>query len=413
MSSSPTNQVFYDNCKTPSPLTPSEVSDLSWPESLQHHVSSWLLSPVRWPFGYLIASPYSPLQVERILPGRNWRDAFEDLLALETRGAMIDPEVRAREIETAEALRASQAAERIRKLNELYWRSVADIDLMEQCLAVAKRRQHQKLIEVNASFIEREHQKIQRRFAFTKNIHSSVNDPPPMTRISSAYCKTYGHWMASIATSGACPGWTSLLTNSADGAWWHFVRRSVATQEAIPGPSLSVTEKELSEFFTDGKFFGVQDPSPSPHDQNTVDAAPQEREDALRIAASVTEDEIGHHFSRWALRPKATILQQTVFSESIDKTQSKAGGFKVVIITQFTDGRKETNEIVDDTSAVLIDVERAVGDISDRNHGLDQESYADGKEEREWRVNMLAMVEATVDDEVDLGIDIEKGAGSV
>lgn len=157
----------------------------------------------------------------------------------------------------------------------------------------------------------------------------------------------------------------------------------------------------------------MQDPSPSPHDQNTVDAAPQEREDALRIAASVTEDEIGHHFSRWALRPKATILQQAVFSESIDKTQSKAGGFKVVIITQFTDGRKETNEIVDDTSAVLIDVERAVGDISDRNHGLDQESYADGKEEREWRVNMLAMVEATVDDEVDLGTDIEKGAGSV
>ncbi len=68
---------------------------------------------------------------------------------------------------------------------------------------------------------------------------------------------------------------------------------------------------------------------------------------------------------------------------------------------------------MDDTSTVLIDVERAVGDISERNHGLDQESYADDKEEREWRVNMLAMVEATLDDEVDLGIDIEKGAASV
>ncbi len=109
MSSSPTNQVFCDNCKTPSPLTPSKVSGLSWTEILQHHVSSWLFSPVRWPFAYLIASPYSPLQVERTLPGPNWRDAFEDLLALETRGTMIDPEVRAREIETAEALRASQA----------------------------------------------------------------------------------------------------------------------------------------------------------------------------------------------------------------------------------------------------------------------------------------------------------------
>jgi len=159
-------------------------------------------------------------------------------------------------------------------LNELYWRSVANKDLMEQCLAVAKRRQHQKLIEVNASFIEQEHQKIQRRFAFTKNILSCVDDPPPMTRISSAYSKTYGHWMASLATSGACPGWASLLTNSADGAWWHFDTRGVPTQEAIPGMSFSTIEEELSEFFTDDKSSGVQDPSPSPHDQITVDAAP-------------------------------------------------------------------------------------------------------------------------------------------
>ena len=326
---------------------------------------------------------------------------------------MIDAEVRTREMKTAAAIRASQGAGRIRKLNQLYWRSVADIDMMKRISAISKEREQQELVEIGNQHIDREHRKILSRFAITDNILASINDPAPMTRVSSAYSKDRGHWMASLATSSACPGWTSVLTNSADGAWWHFDKRSVPTQEAIPGTSFSATEKELSEFFTDGKFFGVQVPSPSPHDQNTIDATPQEREDALRIAASVTEDEIGHHFSRWAPRAKATILQQAVFSESIQKTRSKAGGVKVMIGTQFTDGRKETKEVVDDTSAVLIDVERAVGDISDRNNGLDQESYADGNEEREWRVNMLAMVEATVDDEVDLGIDIDKDAGSV
>ena len=42
--------------------------------------------------GYLTESPYSPFHLERELPNRNWRNAFEDLLTLESGGEMISDE---------------------------------------------------------------------------------------------------------------------------------------------------------------------------------------------------------------------------------------------------------------------------------------------------------------------------------
>lgn len=410
MSGSPTNQIFCDNCKTPSPLTPSEVSDLSWAESFHQHVCSWLLIPGRWPFGYLVASPYSPLQVERNLPGRNWRDAFEDLLALENRGAMIDPEVRAREMKAAEAVRASQAAERIRKLNELHRRSVADIGMMQRILVISKERNQQDLIKASEHHIQREYNKISSRSAFAATILASVNNPAPMTRVTSAYSKTRGHWMASLATSGACPGWTSILANSADGPLWQFAPVSGPHEEGQWDLGCNVTEKELSDVFEGGEYFSPATPGPSPHDQNTADVSQQERAIALQMAVMRTIDEIGQHDDRWRLRPKATILRQILFSNVNRKARSSDEVFKVRIINEFTDGRAETKEIVDNPSAVLREVERAGGDISDRNIGLDQESYDETKESRDGRLNMIAMVElAIAPDGVVVGTDIEDG----
>jgi len=314
-------------------------------------------------------------------------------------------------MKTAAAIRASQGAERIRKLNQLYWRSVADIDMMKRISAISKEREQQELIEIGNQHIDREHRKILSRFAFTDNILASINDPAPMTRVSSAYSKDRGHWMASLATSGACPGWTSVLTNSADGAWWHFAPVSDPRDEEIWDMGFSVTETELSDVFEAGKYFATRAPAPSPYDQNTVDASPQEKQDALQIAARRTVDEIGQHDDRWRIpRPKATILRQSVFSKVTEKAGSDKEAIRVKITNAFTDGRAETKEIVDDTRAVLREVERAVGDISDRNNGLDQESYEETQEGRDSRLSLIAMVDsATSPDEVVLGTDIEGG----
>lgn len=73
------------------PASWAESSSLSWRKSLQHHLATYLSSPRIWPIGYIVQSPYSPLRLEMDMPqGICWRDAFEDLLALETGSQMIN-----------------------------------------------------------------------------------------------------------------------------------------------------------------------------------------------------------------------------------------------------------------------------------------------------------------------------------
>ena len=80
------------------------TENLTYRESLRYHLNKYLASPRMWPIGYLTASPYSPLSIEQQIPERNWRDAFEDLLALESGGEMIDPESRKKETVVADRL---------------------------------------------------------------------------------------------------------------------------------------------------------------------------------------------------------------------------------------------------------------------------------------------------------------------
>lgn len=52
---------------------------------------------------------------------------------------------------------------------------------------------------------------------------------------------------------------------------------------------------------------------------------------------------------------------------------------------------------MDDTGAVLKEVEKAAEDITDRNHGLEQDSYEDTKEDRDRRAELISMVESLDD----------------
>ena len=74
-----------------------KTSYLPSSERLRQVKHDWLLSPRMWPVGNLIGSPYSPLHVEQAYPQREWRDAFEDMLAVESGGEMISSESRQEE----------------------------------------------------------------------------------------------------------------------------------------------------------------------------------------------------------------------------------------------------------------------------------------------------------------------------
>ncbi|KAL9614511.1 MAG: hypothetical protein Q9167_001039 [Letrouitia subvulpina] len=51
--------------------------------------SDWLTKPKFWPVGYILRSSYSPLALEEQFPEHKWRDAFEDLLAVESSGIPV------------------------------------------------------------------------------------------------------------------------------------------------------------------------------------------------------------------------------------------------------------------------------------------------------------------------------------
>ena len=71
-----------------------------------------------WPIGYTVLSPYSPLSIERQLPNRNWRDAFEDLLALDSGGQMIEEAERKKESVVAERLWRDQISQHVETINK-------------------------------------------------------------------------------------------------------------------------------------------------------------------------------------------------------------------------------------------------------------------------------------------------------
>ncbi|KAL8834632.1 MAG: hypothetical protein Q9176_007381 [Flavoplaca citrina] len=67
---------------------------MTWDEGVKNFFSTYFATRRMWPIGYILGSPYSPLRAELEMPSKNWRDAFEDLLALENGRDMIREDIR-------------------------------------------------------------------------------------------------------------------------------------------------------------------------------------------------------------------------------------------------------------------------------------------------------------------------------
>lgn len=77
-----------ESCKRP------DASNMTWQDGVKHFFSNFLASPRMGPIGYILNSPYSPLRLERQIPYKDWRDPFEDLLAIDAGRGMISKEDR-------------------------------------------------------------------------------------------------------------------------------------------------------------------------------------------------------------------------------------------------------------------------------------------------------------------------------
>ena len=102
-----------------------------------------------WPVGYLIGSPYSPLHIEQAHPQREWRDAFEDLLAVELGDEMISSESRQEEKAAARQIHSERAAHCISKANGVS----ADLSEQRTLLELALEKARREINDVMRSWV--------------------------------------------------------------------------------------------------------------------------------------------------------------------------------------------------------------------------------------------------------------------
>lgn len=360
--------VLCDKCKK-SVLEPSQNSaDVSYHDRIQQAMKDWLLSPQMWPIGYIVGSPYSPFRVEQELPQRDWRNAFEDLLALESGGEMISEKSREEEKVVAASIGWERASDCIQKLNKLNTRDSQTFTLAQAALNQAKSPGHQPEPPIVAG-LERMiidiRQITQQRVAVAEMFKAREAS---RGKFSTSRHKDRGQWMASLITSGALKGWNSLLKDSEAG---DLVVLSKETETPDDEAGFSGTEHELRAHFEDDRPLVPGTPGPplyvispvspdAPVDDRSLDI----EDSSPRMFAFVPEI-----LSRVPERPYFYGQQMT--AERITLPNGRTAT-KVVMKNYLTNGDVEEKVMIQEPGKVLQEVEKARALIHDRLLGFDK-----------------------------------------
>ena len=358
--------VLCDDCRK-SVLEPSQNTDnRPFRDRVRQVMSEWLLSSRMWPMGYIIGSPYSPFLVEKEHPNRDWRNAFEDLLALESGGDMISLESRKQEKAVAANFHWERASRCIEKLNRLNARDATGFALAQQALNLSKSPGNETDPSI-VSWLENKlsgaKQMAQRRVALAEMFKEREAN---RSQFTASRHKDRGQWMASLITSGALRGWSSALEDSEDAEFICLNKESVASEDA---DGITFTERELSEHIEDGKPLEQWTPGPPlyqvPHQSPDVLA-----DDHPSVEESVSPPpEEAIYVSRIPERPYFS--RQTTTAERIALPNGKMAT-RVVMRNYLTDGSVEEKVIVQEPGKVLQEVEKAKALIQDRMIGFDQ-----------------------------------------
>lgn len=371
--------VLCDKCKK-SVLEPSQSTEnVSLPSKLQQALKDWLLSPQLWPVGYLIRSPYSPLQVEQELPKREWRNAFEDLLALESGGEMISHESRKQEKGVAANLSWERANYCINKINKWNVHDAPDLDLMQRALDSAKSPGHwadPSIISWVENTLKQRKEKVWYRIALAEAFKTQEET---RREWSASRHKERGQWLASLITSGALRDWTSVLNDSEDGDVITLSKRGASessensenSEDSVSSDGIKISELELKEYFEDGKPLHTGTPRPPLYRAPPRPPATQE-DDAQEVDDfSVSHNPPPAEPVLWSMTPeRPCFFGQRMAAERITLPNGKTAT-RVVMRNWLTNGDVEEKVMVEEPGKVLQEVEKARASIFDRRFGFD------------------------------------------
>lgn len=341
-----------DKCGAPASWA---TSNLSWKQSLSHHLDTYLTSPRMWPIGYIVRSPYSPLRLELEMPAHNsWRDAFEDLLALETGGQMISLESRKKEAEVAKRLWHANISRNVSIVNDQLQFDARFMSLLKRIQHLAARTDQADVYHEVAEAIPAQEESTKQTIAAGKAMIADLANKMDKSLPASRY-KMRGQWMASLVSSGALPGWEARTFDSSEGS-----QVSLIKMDGDPDDSdgQRMTEHELMTQFEKG--VPMQLGSPSWSTANGPYPEPNIAWEEVSNGASS-----GYMtFRHFPLRP--SILSQVT---TVECTKSEKGirSTKVGLKKSFTDGMIEQKEIVDDSSKVLEETEKVYDSMQARN----------------------------------------------
>ena len=305
-----------------------------------------------WPVGYVIGSPFSPLQLEMEIPEGNWRDAFEDLIALETCGQMISNESREKEAEVHVHLLRQDCHDAVSQVNDMLERDSKDMSILQRMRKLAARHNMFGMVSQFDKDVLQNRMRSQEFIDSGQAIISALKRLEQADKLEqSSRALQRGHWIASLFSSGALPGWQSKLHDSAIGHYWSFVKND--------GEGLSISEFELSSYFGEGRPIGIESPAWSTESGGYPEI---ERIDGVKA------DDGSSMFAEI----KAPPLPHSICIQAIgtDRTKIPNGFFstRVKIWNRFTDGREEEKHIVDDTRSVLEEVKKAMVAMGNRRH---------------------------------------------
>ena len=356
--------VLCDKCKK-CVLEPSQnTENASW-DRVSQVMKDYYLGPRSWPMGYIMASPYSPFRVEKELPKRDWRDAFEDLLALESGGEMISRESREQEKAVTVDLAWERARHCIKYVNKLNARDTSGYNVFQTAPNLAKSPGSQaqpSLVALINQQMELSRYMMQCRVEVAESFKAQAENS---RALSASQCKDRGQWMASLITSGALSGWSSTLEDSEDG---HLIRLRT---EAEDQHGIDFTERELYQHFDEGRPLMPGLPGPPWHEVSyePLAVADDDYQPELEDSPPLPEQEQRVLMSRTPDRP--CFSHQTSAVERILLPNGNIAT-KVLMRTYLTNGDVEEKVLVQEPCKVLQEVDKAWNCISDRRFGFDK-----------------------------------------
>ncbi|KAL9132877.1 MAG: hypothetical protein Q9175_005950 [Cornicularia normoerica] len=310
-----------------------------------------------WPLGYILGSPYSPFNLEQQFPNFNWRDRFEDLLALESGKTMISAVSRQNEAATAARIRNESVHDDISRINQELQRNQDYVVLLQNLREVSSRRKDTAIVAmIDNEALPVQKQSAEMVIARGKALIATLSDL--QDKPASSY-KMRVPWITSLISSGAMLGWESMVYDSADG----FLADVYKTDSSGDGHMFS--EMDLATIFTKGYRLDFRSPVWSTYGGFYNNYYPQ----IEQLCPEGDADPDAEHTYNTIDNICPSVLSQLT---TVQRRKSWNGSIetRVVLKNRFTNGKEEEKTIVNDASKVLEEVEKAHSSVKDRHSAI-------------------------------------------